>query len=731
MPSRPCSPRFFGGLALGSFLAGRWIDRVKRPLRWYGFAEMAVGGLALVTTIELRGVRRLYVAIAEFVPGSTALLVAIRLVLSVAVLIAPATLLGATLPLISASTVVRGPRAGERIGLLYATNTAGAIMGCLAAGFWLIGSVGIRNSFQLAAAMNLIIGVIAIACSSQWERDVTAFDARHANVETTARADLLSDPARQLLLAVFAMSGFVAIALEVVWFRVLVLYVESDTYTFTIILAAVLVGIALGAYVAAAVMHRWGTRLAHLAVLEVAIALAAVTSFRLLSTSFAVDERFGGPLGVFGERVRFVIVVGALAVAPTALLFGVAFPIGLSLWASHADAHIVASRVGSFYAVNVAAGIAGSLAAGFVLLPAFGARTTLLVLCIAALAAALGLCWVRPSSSRQRSAACAAAAVTFATAAALALPDPYASALIHRHPGDRVLWQDEGAQTTASIHEQADGTRVLYLDGLPQASDLAEQVAYHGLIGALPLAVHPHPQRALVVGLGGGVTTGVVSEDRQLDVDVVELSPEAVEGASWLAAVNGNVTSRANVSISIDDGRNYLLRNDEQFDIITADVIQPHHVGAGKVWSVEYWKLTRDALAPGGVMVQWVPNVRSRDHSMIVRSFLDVFPYVTAWANGTLLVGSNEPLKIDVAAFERRLAEPGAGTALRSAGIGTVEQLRAMYTAGRRLIRYVGDGPILTDDRPRLEFWRSGSSGRDVPPDLTAFMGDPVNVIIE
>jgi spermidine synthase len=270
----------------------------------------------------------------------------------------------------------------------------------------------------------------------------------------------------------------------------------------------------------------------------------------------------------------------------------------------------------------------------------------------------------------------------------------------------------------------------MYLDGLHQANSSPAMVGYHRLIGTLPLALHGDPRRGLVVGLGGGVTAGALSEDPGLELDVVELSREVVEGATWLAAVNGAVTDRANVDIRIDDGRNFLLTTTRRYDVVTADVIQPEHAGAGKVWSVEYWELARAALAPGGIMVQWVPAARARDHAMIVRSFLQVFPHVTAWAGGSMLVGSNEPLSVDPAAYRRRLAEPGTGAALTAAGMGGVEQLRAMYTAGPdALAAYAGPGPSLTDDQPRLEFWRSSGPGRDRPPDLTALRGDPADVI--
>ncbi len=722
---------FFGGLALGSVLAGRWTARTTRPLHWYGVVEILVGALALMTPAALRAVERVYVAVAGFAPDSVAALTAARFVLSFVVLLVPATLLGATLPLVASSRAVRGSRVGERISVLYASNTAGAITGTLVAGFWMIGGLGVISSFRVAATVNVIVGVIAIGCSRWYESDPDRVEVAESNEGSGPPADHLSERNRRLLLGVFAVSGFVSIALEVVWFRVLVLYVESDTYAFTIMLAVVLTGIAVGGYVAALVMHRWGARLAHLAVIELAVGITVVTSLAMLAKSFTVNGRYGEALGsLVGQDIRFVTVAGVLTVAPTAILLGVAFPIGLGLWTAGAvDGAETGRRVGTMYAVNVAAGIAGSIAAGFLLVPMLGSRTTLILLAAALSASGLVLVWALPHSSRLRPALGIAGGLVFVVATVVAVPDPYAAALRYRYPGQRVLWQDQGPQATVSIHEDVDGTRVMYLDGLHQANTSAEMVGYHSLIGTLPLAVHPDPQRALVVGLGGGVTAGALSEDPELQVDVIELSPEVVEGAGWLAAVNGDVTNRPNVDIRVDDGRNYLLTTDRRYDVITADLIQPEHAGAGKLWSTEYWELTREALAPGGVMVQWVPGARAGDHTMIVRSFLDVFPYVTAWAGGSMLVGSNEPLSISASEYVERLTEPGTGTALAQAGMGDVDQLRAMYTAGHEeLVAYAGEGALLTDDRPRLEFWKSTRSDR--PLDLAGLEGGDADDVI-
>ena len=189
------------------------------------------------------------------------------------------------------------------------------------------------------------------------------------------------------------------------------------------------------------------------------------------------------------------------------------------------------------------------------------------------------------------------------------------------------------------------------------------------------------------------------------------------------------MVDRPNVDIEVDDGRNHLLVTDTRYDVITADVIQPVHAGAGKVWSIEYWELARDALADGGVMLQWVPDERDVHYEMIVRSFLEVFPNATAWANGSMLVGTRDPLRIDADAFNARLADPATRAALESVGILDAASLAGLYTAGPDELRaFVGPGQVLDDDHPRVEYFRTLGTGAAQRPDLTQLHGDPADV---
>src|SRR5829696_6277950 len=216
---------FFAGLALGSFFAGRLVDRARRPLQWYGVAEILVGLAALGTMAALSAVERAYVGMAGGLPDSVPVLTVVRFVLSFTVLLVPATLMGASLPIVVRSALVRSGHLGERVSLLYATNTAGAIAGTLLAGFWLIGKRGLTFSFRLAAVVNIAVGLAAVLGSRRWETDRRQIEPSAAPRRTVERTGpTLPEGTRRIVLAVFTISGFVSLALEVVWFRVLALY---------------------------------------------------------------------------------------------------------------------------------------------------------------------------------------------------------------------------------------------------------------------------------------------------------------------------------------------------------------------------------------------------------------------------------------------------------------------------------------------------------------------------
>jgi spermidine synthase len=501
----------------------------------------------------------------------------------------------------------------------------------------------------------------------------------------------------RLIPIVFAVSGFAALGLEVVWFRVLVLIVAATTYAFTTMLAVVLLGIALGSALAGAMLARRWNYVRAFGVAQVATGLLTIASL-----AFYLRGYHSGALRSSDHVASLCVIL------PPALAMGLAFPLGVRAWIGmHDDRADSAARVATLYALNVAGAIAGSLVAGFGLIPAFGTRMSVVILASSFGLAGLALLW-SASSGKQRLVAAGSVLLLFMGAVRV-LPSPLEAVQGRRvPPGERLLFLDEGRQTTVAVYRQPGGAHVLYLDGLHQANDTYPMVTLHRLIGLLPVAIHPAPARGLVIGLGGGVTAGAVSLTDGLTVDIVELSDSVVRGAALFKHVNEDVIHRPNVRLRIDDGRNFLTTTDDRYDIITADIIQPIHAGAGNLYSVEYFRLARRALAPHGVMMQWVGIRPASEYKLIVRTFLTAFPHATAWANGGLLVGTTEPLQLDGAAFSGKLGHPSTRSALALVDITSFDSLLTLYTAGPESLRaLIGPGLTLTDDRPLVEYHRS------------------------
>jgi spermidine synthase len=500
-----------------------------------------------------------------------------------------------------------------------------------------------------------------------------------------------------LIPIVFAVSGFAALGLEVVWFRVLVLIVAATTYAFTTMLAVVLLGIAAGSALAGPLLNRRWNYVNAFGLAQIATGLLTIASL-----AFYLRGYHAGDLRSSDHVASLFVIL------PPALAMGLAFPLGVRAWTgTHDDRANSTARVATLYALNVAGAIAGSLVAGFGLIPAFGTRASVVILASAFGLAGLVLLW-SGSSARQRVLTAGAALLLFIGAARV-LPSPLEAVQGRRvPPGERLLFLDEGRQTTVAVYRQPGGAHVLYLDGLHQANDTYPMVTLHRLIGLLPVAIHPAPASGLVIGLGGGVTAGAVSLTDGLTVDIVELSDSVVRGAALFKHVNEDVIHRPNVRLRIDDGRNFLTTTDRRYDIITADIIQPIHAGAGNLYSVEYFRLARRALAPHGVMMQWVGIRPASEYKLIVRTFLTAFPHATAWANGGLLVGTTEPLQLDGAALAGKLAHPSTRSALALVEITSFDSLLALYTAGPESLRaLIGPGLVLTDDRPLVEYHRS------------------------
>jgi spermidine synthase len=701
---------FMGGLALGGIGAGRVLARLRRPLLAFGLAEIGIGVSALAVGLAFDRGAPVDAAIHHALGWSNVALTAGRFAVAAALLLIPTSLMGLTMPLVCASATVRASF-GQRLGLVYGVNTAGGILGALASGFYALGALGSDATLRIAATVSIGVGLAAIALSRATNEapETAAADAAPAALAVSGGI-----PPR-VLAVVVAASGFGSMALEVLWFRALVQQIAATTYAFTSMLAVVLTGIAVGSLGASWLMRRRRDWTGWLAGLYYAMAAAALGSLGLLAGSALIGPA-GAPPGPFG----------ALAMLPATLCMGATLPLALqaSLGAGGTGEQ-VARRLGGLYAANVAGAVAGSILGGFALLPLWGVRSSIIGAgALFAVAAVL----IRVSTGGfgiRRDLAALAALIALAVMA----PDPLDVAFARRHgSGDRPAWRYDGAQSTVMVHLDRQ-QRVLFIDGLHQANDRPDMVKLHRTIGQLAMALHPDPKRALVIGLGGGATAGTVGRHGSPTLHIVELSDGVRLAAPLFAHVSYDVLRQPGTVLHMDDARSFLLTTQERFDVITADIIQPTHAGAGGLYSREYFQRARDRLRPGGLVLQWIGRREDTPYKLIARTFLDVFPETTVWEGGTLLVGTLSPLTISRAAFERRLADPATREALAAVDIPSFDALASRYTASAATLRaFVGPGPLLTDDRPLVEYFRT-LPRRDATVRLDQLHGDVRTIV--
>ncbi len=704
---------FMAGLAIGSLLAGHVLRRRIPPLLAFGAAEILIGLTGLASPYFLSAASVLYGALQAAAPESLGLLTVARLASSLAILVVPTALMGMTLPLLSASVAATNAPIASRISLLYAVNTTGAMVGTVLTGFLLIPAIGVQRAFMTAAAVNIAVGVLALWAGRSHG------PAAHIETSGTTLPPALSR-LPLLLAAVVAISGFASLGLEILWFRLMLQFVVATTEAFTAMLATVLFGIALGGFLAARILRTGARATMWLAVVQAATGLATVASMSFLLWTIAA-----------GWKTTGLWTAVLIAILPAAIAMGVGFPLALGLATGEAagghDRAELGRRVGVMYALNVAGAIAGSLAAGFLLLPWLGAQKALIAM--AALYVASGL-MVAARGGRGALLAVALIVIAFVPVAR-GMADPFTVAIDRRYGNTMSeLWRDEGAQTAVSVRANL-FQRVLYLDGLHQANDQPPMVELHRALGHLPMVLHNSPRDVLVVGMGGGATPGAVSQYPGAEVLVVELSESVRRAAPFFAHVNYNLLERPNVTIRIDDGRNFLSLTDRRFDVITADIIQPGHAGAGHVYSREYFELVRRALKDDGLVLQWIGHRPSIEYGLIMRTFLSVFPDATLWYDGNFMIGSRTPLTIAPDRFERLRSTAETRTALDAVGLTNFAALRSWYTASAvEMQALIGPGPVLTDDRPLVEYqhWLP-PAGEQPPLDLSSLKGD-VNRII-
>ena len=738
---------FMAGLALGSFYFGRKIDASEQsPLRIYALLEAGIGVFCLVWPLILAALGALYVLIHRNITSEFYTLSLIRFVLTFGVLLIPSTLMGGTLPVLTRFFVQRLEQLGVNVGILYALNTFGAVIGCVATGFFLLERMGIQQALFVGIAINFGVAGVAVLLArasegstsgkarlknaseeARLESAPTGIKRGHKNVtergivHSETRSERLANNQKLVLWAI-GVSGFCALAYEVLWTRILVFFLGSTTYAFATMLAAFLFGIALGSLLFA----RWVDRLSSRAmglfgIIQLGIGLFALLLMpafeELYGMSRAFQSTFGG--GRFWAFFSCFLVMSV----PT-FLMGASFPLVTKIYTGSANQ--LGRSIGNVYAINTVGSILGSFCAGFVFIPLLGIRPSIVFM--VALNTGIGclLLFFSADAVSQR-----ATGKAFLQGVGIAMPilnvglavillltvnQPLflKSAIFKtQRPGDTLVDYNEEVDATVTTLKDDEGVYRLYVD-TNQAADASRwDSPSHRVIAHLPLLLHPRPKRALVVGFGMGLTSHSITQ-HGVRVNAVELSSGVIAAAQkHFTHVNGNVFDNPLFSYRLNDGRNHILMTETKYDMISTGIIHPLvSAGSSNIYTADFYRLCQRILTADGIMCQWVPLHRLPEahYKMIVRTFIDVFPHTTLWYKYTpdfvILIGTQEPLTIDYKNFIERARIASISEGLAADDLDGMSLLDSFMMGPAAVREYAGEGPIHTDNRPRLEFFK-------------------------
>jgi spermidine synthase len=697
---------FMGGMFIGSLLAPRLIGP-RHPLRVFAALEAAIAAAAVIMLWLMPAAGGVYIATG----GDGILAMALRSVVAAVCLLPPTIAMGATLPVVG-RWVDAAPQRAAWLGTFYAGNVAGAAAGCMTAGFYLLRLYDVTTATYVAAATEVVAAAGALMLA-RWAR-VQPSKARR-EPKPRAQAPVLPPPRDASVLVAIGISGFCALAGEVVWTRLLALTFGATVYTFAVVLAVFLIGLALGSAVgslAAASSQSprralaWAQLLLVAAIAWTAYMVSSALPYWPIIPAVSPDVMYNLQLD-FGMAL--------LAILPAPLLWGASFPLALAVRAGvEEDSSRLAGRV---YAANTLGAIAGAVLASVLLVGWIGSKGSQQVM-MALAAGASVLLFAAPVPAVTAAAVSALLIAMVPDVPAVLIAYGRNSASWVGHTGE-ILFTAEGLNASVAVSRLPGGALTYHNAGKIQASSQPQDMRLQRMLGHVTTLIPTRPESVLVIGCGSGVTAGAASIDpavkRVTIVEIEKLVPEVV--STYFAEYNFHVVQNPRVRVRIDDGRHYLLTTDEHFDAITADPFDPWVRGAAALYTKEFLEAARAHLNPGGLVTMWVPLYTTTPDAVKsqLATFFDVFPggFVlgnTRNGNGydVVLIGQRDPAPISLAAMDSRLRQASyapVAASLNEVGIRSAADLFESY-AGRAadLKPWLARAAINSDRNLRLQY---------------------------
>ncbi|MBT3923999.1 MAG: fused MFS/spermidine synthase [Nitrospina sp.] len=728
---------FMAGLGLGSYLFGYAIDQLSETngsssggkassaLLIYGWVEILIFVSGALLSVLFANFSGIYASLHNFIPESPPLQNFIKMVFAFGLMLIPTTFMGATLPIISKYCVTDDSKIGTQVSLLYALNTLGAATGCLITGFFLMGTFGVLQTVLLAAGANLLIGIGALSIyletvpGANWKFRLPPL--------RTPRLDWNAD--QKFWMGISFICGFTALAYEVLWTRLLVFSISSTVYSFSMMLTVFLLGIFLGSLLLiplAGRIHNVRTAL---------LLLQGGTGLYVIGSIYGIESILSAPWNGYNLTqplsafLRYFKDSAGLMLIPT-LFLGMCFPLLIkTVSGGHQN---VGKATGQIYSANTFGAILGSLCAGFLFLPNMGSQVSLTL--VATLNLLTMVLLFRTGNYltlpvRKGLTVVFAALILFVN---MAIPNDLLNSFFMRDSAGKrnlkkLMYFEEGLSDTVAVFKDDYGVldptaKRLITNGVSMSASNLIATRYMKLFAHVPILLVDHPDDVLVVCFGTGQTTGAASiHPRVKSVDSLELSSSVINAGKMFADQNHNVLHNPKVNFVIQDGRNHLLTTHKRYDVITSEPPPPRTAFTVNLYTQEYYQLQKNRLKPGGIAAQWIPlhSQGQKEVDMHFKTFQSVFPYTMGWisvANEILIIGSDQPIRIDFEKLKTRLEEPEVKKALADIEIPNVFSFLSNIWFLDEQVQALGKGhPLITDNHPAIEFYLDLGNVIDVP----------------
>lgn len=700
---------FMGGLAFGSYLFGKIADRYPNGSGLIFFLiQLLLGVFAMFFGVLLGWLSNLFVFTSQTFDLSIHAVNVIRPMFAAILLLLPTTLMGGVIPVASRLFVSNAGETGKKVSMIYFVSNAGAVAGSLLAGFVLVAVFGMQTTYRIAAVINFLIGVTGLFfyfTSKSRVVDTTSISVEGA---ITDRSIPVSERQMKIALWVFGIEGFTTLAYQVLWTRLMISFsFEKTIYFTTIIITSFILGLALGGLFFYYIESRIRNLFRFLGTIEVLAGLSSLALFILFNhmapAIVASRAEISGWWSIVFREYAFVM---SLLLIPT-FFTGMTFPL-ISKMYTRKLSH-VGSRVGIAGMLDTAGSIAGSLLAAFVMLPVLGIYYSFVV--VVAVNVVIGLFVYHHSLRGSRSLVVklgipltlAAMILFFPPAAYERLQDQF-------HTNDKTVFRIEGVAATVQVNKQPSGHMALAINGAKTAFTSDDDLRVHKMLAYLPHVLNPEAESAYVIGFGMGVTAATLAQLPAERIKVADLCPELLETAHFFRPFNNDIISNPKFTFVAEDGRSYLLRSREKFDLITSNAVHPRL--NANLYTREFYALAAQRLNPGGIMAQWIPVnwLAADEFRALITAFTDVFDHSRLWfvtGGHVILTGATHPSSLIYANIENVYRNSYHLHALSGVGVSSPQAFGAKLFLSGDDLRNFADGPLSnTDDLPVVEFSR-------------------------